>query len=105
MGQSIKVFYYLLDKIHPELTVKVRKNTVAIQLHLAELDKFDQIIKQIENQANYYFLKTNKRGKGEDYNMYCIDISDYEPHEIDQLFSKLRELAVLRKEIHFEVLD
>jgi len=100
-GQSIWVYYYILDKRHQVLSGRVKKNSIAIYVEVCDIEKYKEIVGWAKQQKNNYFLKTNNKGKSRDYHLYCIDISDYESDEIDGGFDKIREIAIMKRDRYF----
>ena len=100
-GQSIWVYYYVLDKQHKVLSGKVKNNSIAIYVDVSDLQKYQKIIGWVKSQRNNYFLKSNNKGKSRDYHLYCIDIFDYESDEIDRIFDKIREIAIMKRGEYF----
>lgn len=100
-GQSAWVNYYVLDKLQKNLSGKVKKNSITIHVDDDRLDQYREIIDWAKRQNGYYHLKTNNRGKAKDYHLHCIDVSDYESDSIDDVLSRIREIALIKRDGYF----
>lgn len=102
-GQSVWVSFYVLERQQKNLSGAVKKNSMAIHVDNSHTDQYREIIDWAKRQNGYYSLKTNNRGKAKDYHLHCIDVSDYESDAIDAVLSRIREIAIMKKDDYFAI--
>jgi hypothetical protein len=101
-NQSAWVSFYVMKKRYRILSDEIKANSIVFQIKENEKDEYAWIIKRMETFNNYYKLESKRGVNKTDYTCYCVEVTDYESNEIEEVFKLIQKVAVMRRDKYYK---